>query len=102
MKRLWGNVRRWYEITPALLLVTTVLLGGCSSRGPIAVKGVVTMKQQTSPKGNPTKNPEKEQPHYFLWVETEDGVVLLEVEEEVYRSVAEGEQVCINCSSEGP
>jgi hypothetical protein len=63
---------------------------------------MVTGRQQIPPTSNQSGNSEKEKPHYFLWIKTANGLVLVEVEEDVYQGVTEGEQVCINCNSEGP
>ncbi|MEE9123369.1 MAG: hypothetical protein V3U14_02575 [candidate division NC10 bacterium] len=104
MKRTVKDVRRYGEIASFLFLATMVVFGGCSSRGsgPVPVKGIVTGKQLTTLKGNPAEGSEKETSHYFLWVQTEDGLVLVEVDDKAYQGVMEGEQVCINCTAEGP
>lgn len=97
-RKLWKHC----QVLSVIVLVTMALFGGCSSRGPIPVEGVVTGKHQTPPKGNPSEGSEQHEAHYFLWVKTEDGTALVEVPEDVFQSVAEGEQVCINCGPEKP
>jgi hypothetical protein len=94
VKGLW----RFFRITPLLLLPTLAISGGCASGGgPVPVQGVVTGKHQTPPPRNQSENPGKEKPRYFLWVKTKDGAAFVEVTEDVFRSVTEGDQVCIYC-----
>lgn len=102
MKRLWGRLRRRVNCMAALLAAVTVVAGACSTGGTARVAGVVTGKHQISPKANPPESREKEKPRYFLWVKTEDGMAYVEVTGKMFRSVAKGEQVCINCESTGP
>lgn len=92
------DVRKCCVITSVLLLLAIVVLGGCStSRGPVPVKGMVTGRYLTPPAENASGDSEKGKPHYFLWVKTENGLVLVEVEEEEYQGATEGQHVCINC-----
>lgn len=82
--------------TSVLFLLALVVFGACSTtHGPVPVSGVVTGKHETTVPGNAS---DKEKAHYFLWVKTQSGLVLVEVEEEVFQSVTEGEQVCVNCN----
>jgi hypothetical protein len=89
-------------VASALLLVAMMMSGGCASRGPVPVEGLVTGKRQIPASGNPPESPRKEKPRYFLWVKTKDGMAFVEVTEDVFQGVAEGDQVCINCDSSGP
>ncbi|MCI0409831.1 MAG: hypothetical protein L0191_14915 [Acidobacteria bacterium] len=96
MKGLWKFIR----VTPLLLLPTMAISGGCASGGgPVPVQGEVTGKHQTAPSGNQLESPGKEKPRYFLWVKTKGGPAFVEVTEDVFRRVTEGDQVCINCGS---
>jgi hypothetical protein len=99
MKMNFKHVGKYHAITSALFLLAMVLLGGCAtSRGPVPVKGMVTGRHMTPAAENASGNSEREKAHYFLWVKTENGLVLVEVEEDVYQAVTEGEQVCVNCN----
>lgn len=101
MKGLW----RFFRVTPGLLLAVMAFGGGCAgavSYGPVPVQGVVTGKHQTAGPGNQSESPGKEKPRYFLWVKTKDGPAFVEVTEDVFRRVTEGDQVCINCDSSRP
>lgn len=94
------HVRKCSVFTSVLfLLAMPLLFAGCSTtHGRVPVQGIITGKQQIPPTVNPSEDGEKEKPHYFLWVKTPNGLVLVEVEEEMYQSVTEGEQVCVNCN----
>lgn len=97
------HVGKSSAIASVLFLLAMVIFGSCSTiRGPVRVRGMVTGKHYTPPSGNPSGDTEKNKPHYFLWVKTESGLVLVEVEEDLYQGVTEGEQVCVNCNSEQP
>jgi hypothetical protein len=99
MKGLW----RFFRVTPLLLLPTMAISGGCAiGGGPVPVQGVVTGKHQIPPPGNQSESPGKEKPRYFLWVKTKDGPAFVEVTEGVFRSVTDGDQVCVNCDSSSP
>lgn len=92
------DVRKCGVITSVIILLAIVVLEGCStSHGPIPVKGMVTGRYLTPPAENASGDSEKEKSHYFLWVKTENGLVLVEVKEEEYQEVTEGQHVCINC-----
>lgn len=93
------DVRKCGVITSVLILLGIVVLGGCatSQGGPVPVKGMVTGRYLTPPAESASGDSEKEKPHYFLWVKTENGLVLVEVKEEEYQEVTEGQHVCINC-----
>jgi hypothetical protein len=95
MKRPW----RFFRAT--LLLAVMVFEWGCAtgvSYGPVPVQGVVTGKHQINPSGNQSESPGKEMPRYFFWVKTKNGPVYVEVTEGMFRSVTEGDEVCINCN----
>lgn len=102
MKRLWERLRRRVNCIAALLAALAVVTGACSTPGPVRVAGVVTGKHQIEPRGNPPESKQKEKRRYFLWVKTEDGMAYVEVSGKMFRSVAKGEQVCINCEPTGP
>jgi hypothetical protein len=102
MKRPLGDMWNHRNLLSVFLLATMTLSAGCLSRGPVPVEGVVTGKHQIPSKGNPSKGVEGEETRYFLWLKTEDGPALVEVTEEVFRSVAEGQRVCVNCDSAKP
>lgn len=95
---------RWnhHKLLAVLLLATMTLSGGCLSSGPVPVEGVVTGKHQILSKGNPSGTVEGDEARYFLWLKTEDGRALVEVTEDIFRSAAEGQRVCINCDSAEP
>lgn len=101
MKRPCRDLRIGRRTTGVLVLALTLVAGGCSSStvssGPVRTQGVVTGKHQLPPKGNP-----KAKSRYFLWMKTEDGLAYVEVTEEMFHRVEEGDQVCINCDSQGP
>ncbi len=101
MKRPDRRVTGGRRTTAVLVLVVTLVAGGCSgstvSRGPVRTQGVVTGKHELAPKGNP-----KAKPRYFIWVKTEDGPTYIEVTKEMFRRVKKGDQVCVYCDSEGP
>lgn len=99
MKTNLKHVGKCHAITSALFLLGMVVLGGCAtSHGPVPVKGMVTGRHMTPAAENASGNSAQEKAHYFLWVKTENGVVLVEVAEDVYQAVMEGEQVCVNCN----
>ncbi len=101
MKGPW----RFFGATPGLLLAVMAFGGGCVgavSYGPVPVQGVVTEKRQIPPSGNQSEGPGQERPRYFLWVKTKDGPAFVEVTEGVFRTVTEGDQVCVNCDSSSP
>ncbi len=102
MKTRLKYVGKCCAIVSVFLLLAMAALGACSSCGPVPVEGVVTGKHQIPSKGNPSKGVEGEETRYFLWLKTEDGPALVEVTEEVFRSVAEGQRVCVNCDSAKP
>lgn len=90
-------------VLSGLVLVVVLVSGGCAGGGgPVPVQGVVTGKHQISPKGTPAERPGEETPRYFLWLKTDDGPAFVEVTEDVFHSVTEGDRVCINCESPGP
>jgi len=101
MKRPDRRVMDGRRTTAVLVLVVTLVAGGCSggtvSSGPVRTQGVVTGKHELAPKGNP-----KAKPRYFLWVKTEDGLTYIEVTKEMFGRVKKGDQVCVYCDSEGP
>jgi hypothetical protein len=84
-----------------LVLAMTLVAGGCSgspvSHGPVRTQGMVTEKRQLLPPGNV-----KAKPRYFLWVNTDNGLVYVEVTEEMFHRAKAGEFICIHCDSEGP
>jgi hypothetical protein len=97
--------KRFLRTAPGLLLAMMAFGWGCAagvSYGPVPVQGVVTEKHQIPPSSNRSEGPGQEKPRYFLWVKTKDGPVYVEVTEGVFRTVAEGDQVCINCDSGSP
>jgi hypothetical protein len=99
MKGLW----RFFRVIPLLLLPAMSISGGCATGGgPAPVQGVVTGKHQTPPPGNQSDSPGKENPRYFLWVKTKEGPAFVEVTEDVFRTVTEGDHVCVNCDSGSP
>lgn len=99
MKINFKRVGKCHAITSALFLLAMVFLGGCAtSHGPVPVKGMVTGRHMTPAAENASGDSAQEKAHYFLWVKTENGVVLVEVEEDVYQAVTEGEQICVNCN----
>ncbi|MFQ5882276.1 MAG: hypothetical protein ACE5I9_07365 [Candidatus Methylomirabilales bacterium] len=100
MKGVWRDRWNGGNLMLMLLLGTMVVWGACSGRGPLRVEGVVTGKRQIASKVSPSEGGGKERPLYFLWVKTEDGKAFVEVTEEVFQSVAEGDRVCINCDAE--
>ncbi len=100
MRGLWRDRGREAKVTPALLLAMAIASGACSGGGPVRVAGVVTRKHQIAAQRSEGRGQEK--PRYFLWVETEDGMVYVEVTRKLFQSVAEGEPVCINCDSTAP
>ena len=85
----------------ALLLAVTLVVGGCSGSpvrtGPVRTAGVVTGKYRLVPPRNP-----KAKPRYFLWIKTKDELAYVEVTEEMFHAVKEGEEVCIYCDSPAP
>ena len=97
MKRSRRNLQISRRIM-AVLLAAMVLATACTTTsGPVRTQGVVTGKYELAPKGNP-----KVIPRYFLWVKTEDGMVYAEVTKELFDGVKKGDDVCINCDSQGP
>jgi hypothetical protein len=106
MTRVSANRRKRVAALSGLLLATVAVGGGCGggsiSYGPVPVKGEVTGKHQVPPRENPSRTPEKAAPRYFLWLNTKDGPAYVEVSEEVFRSVTEGDQVCLYCKAESP
>lgn len=90
-------------VMAGLLVATVVVSGGCARRayGPVPVEGVVTGKHQVNAPGNSSEYPTKGKPRYFLWMRTNDGPAFVEVTEEVFQAVTEGDQVCINCDAKG-
>lgn len=101
MKRPCRDLWIGRRTTAVLVLAMTLIAGGCSgstvTSGPVRTQGVVTGKRQLPPQTNPTTKP-----RYFLWLKTNDGLAYVEVTQEMFHRVKEGEQVCINCDSEAP
>jgi len=95
----------WRRVRGAAALVVLMLAasGGCArvSTGPVPVEGVVSGKHQLPPREIPSETPGKRVPRYFLWIKTKAGPAFVEVSEDVFHAVQEGDTVCLYCKSSG-
>jgi len=95
----------WTRVRGAAALVVLMLAasGSCAGPryGPVPVEGVVSGKHQIPPRENAPETPGKGAPRHFLWIKTKEGPAFVEVSEDVFHAVQEGDTVCLYCEPSG-